>query len=78
MYGEQVLNGLQTTSGVDAPNSSPVYGNAGAIWLDFFEYVRGRATTDFGNYLVQIDPVTAPPGLQLSAPTLSDSGGKSK
>ena len=65
MYGEQVVNGLQSASAVNAFNNSPIYGNAGAIWLDAAESVPDRTTIDFGSYLVRVNPVPAPAAIWL-------------
>jgi hypothetical protein len=60
MYGNQVNSGIQTAAIVDAYNNSPPYGNAGAIWVDFSEFVPSRTTTDFGSYLVRTSSVPEP------------------
>jgi hypothetical protein len=65
MYGEQVVNGVQNAAAVNAFNNSPLYGNAGAIWLDAAESVPGRTTIDFGSYLVRINPVPVPGAIWL-------------
>ena len=59
-YGDQVEGGIQHASAVNAFNSSPTYGNAGAIWLYAAESVPGRITADFGSYIVRVNPFPLP------------------
>jgi len=65
MYGEQVVSGLQTASAVNTYNNSFAYGDAGILWLDWVDSVPGRTTTDFGSYLVRVNPVPIPAAVWL-------------